>query len=72
MERKLLTIGGMVAVIVALFLLWQLSQNGRYVPVPQLQTTYQILLLDTRSGELIAQRPQEIPSGARLVRTPLQ
>jgi hypothetical protein len=46
---KLLTIGGVLAVIVALFLFWQLSQNGRYtvVDVPREQV---VLVVDTRSG----------------------
>jgi len=50
MGRKLLTIGGVLAVIVALVLFWQMSQNGRYTFMNHPQGV--VLVLDTRPMEV--------------------
>jgi hypothetical protein len=64
MGRKLLTIGGVLAVIVALLLFWQLSQNGRYavVDVPREQV---VLVVDTRSGAVFVRALEVDGDGAK-------
>jgi hypothetical protein len=47
---KLLTIGGVLAVIGALFLFWQMSQNGRYTFMNHPEGV--VLVLDTRTMEV--------------------
>jgi hypothetical protein len=51
MGRKLLTIGGVLAVIVALVLFWQMSQNGRYTFIHDPREGI-VLVLDTRTREV--------------------
>jgi predicted membrane protein len=51
MGRKLLTISGVLAVIVALCVFWQMSQNGRYTFMYHPHDGV-VLVLDTRTREV--------------------